>query len=98
MSNGLRVTVGPEEFSGKSTDEKLELIYQAVTAQQAICITTVEDFRERVAEYDDFIEDSTKVPKRNRKIDLGVGAGSGAIGGFSVSEIIDFIKNYFSGG
>lgn len=98
MPDGLKVTVGPDEFSSRTTDEKLELIYKAVTSQQMICMDTVDVFNKNCTKYDKFIENSTKPLKRNRKVDIGVGAGSGAIGGFSASEIIDIIKSYFFGG
>lgn len=98
MNCGLTVTVGPDKFSEKSTDEKLELIYEAVTTQQIICIETVKSFKKKFNNYDKHIEKSHNPSKKNRKIDLGVGAGTGVVGGYSISEIIELIKNYVSGG
>lgn len=98
MSDGLKVIVTPKNFSMRSTDEKLELIYQAVTSQQSICIKTVEKFKENCDKYDDHIEKSHNLPSRNRKIDLGIGAGVGTGSGFAVSNIIDYIRSYLSGG
>lgn len=98
MTDGLKVTVGPNEFSSRTTDEKLDLIYKAVTSQQTMCIDTVDVFNRNCTKYDKFIENSTKSPKQNKKVAVGIGAGSGAVGGFSASELIDFIKSYFFGG
>lgn len=98
MTDGLKITVGPDEFADRDTAEKLDLIYQVVTSQQHMCLKTVDIFNSNCAKYDKFIDDSTKLPKKNRKLDLGIGAGSGAVGGFSASELINLIKSYFSGG
>ena len=97
MVNGLKVTVGPKNFSEKNTDEKLELIYQAVTSQQTICVYNVDSFKAKLDKYDKHIEGTLNLPKRDRKVGLGVGVGSGAVCGYSIPGIIDYIKNLFSG-
>lgn len=100
MSNGLKVTVGPDRFSEKSTDEKLELIYQAVTQQQSVCSETVTGFKDACERYDHFISKSNMISKINRKnknIGLGIGVGTGTIGGLTIPRAIEFIKNLFSG-
>lgn len=98
MSTGLKVIVTPKGFSERNTDEKLELIYQAVTAQQSICVETVKCFSEKCSNYDKHIKEDHRLPRRNRKIDVGVGAGIGTGSGFVVSNMIDFIRSYISGG
>lgn len=98
MDSGLTITVGPDKFSEKDADEKLELIYQAVTSQQCICMETVKAFRKKFDIYDRTKENSKDLPMRTRKSDFKVVAGTGAVGGYSVSELIDLIKTYISGG
>ena len=97
-SNGLKVTVGREKFAEKNTDEKLDLIYQAVVNQQKICIETVEAFKEHFEECDKQLNDSVDIPRRNRKIDLGIGAGTGTAGYVIIDKLIGAIKSYISGG
>lgn len=97
MSDELKVTLGPKEFSGRTTDEKLDLIYKAVTSQQNMCMDTVGMFNRNCVKYDNFIEETTKKPRYDRKINLGLSAGTGAMGGYSIPGIIEFIKNLFSG-
>ena len=101
MTEGLKLTVGPDKFSEKSTDEKLDLIYQAVTQQQSTCTSNVEGFKESCEKYDHFISKSkiaTRLGKKNRSVILGAGIGTGTLGGLTVSGIINFIKELFSGG
>jgi len=100
MSEGLKVTVGPKDFSGKTTDEKLELIYQAVTLQQVTCVETVMGFKEACGRYDHFISKHnvvTRMLKKDKNKCLGIGVGTGAIGGLSIPSIIEFIKTYIFG-
>lgn len=101
MSDGLKVTVSPDKFSEKETDEKLDLIYQAVTLQQSTCSITVEGFKIACEKYDHFIDKSKITPMINKKdkgIILGAGIGTGTLGGLTIPKFIDFIKELFSGG
>lgn len=101
MSNGLKVTVRPDDFSVKTTDEKLELIYQAVLLQQSTCTKTVKGFKDACERYDHFIVKSRmldKLSKRDKGIILGAGIGTGTLGGITLLEIIEYIKGFFCGG
>jgi len=84
MGDELKVTVTSDNFSEKDTDEKLDLIFHAVSTQQEVCAEN--------------INKCATIPKRNRKVDLGVGAGTGIIGGTIIIKFIDLIKSYTSGG
>ena len=97
MGNGLKVTMTPDEFSGLETEEKLDLIFQAVSVQQLMCTTTVESFKDRLGHCEDMVQSEIALPRRNRRIDLGVGAGTGVIGGGVMIKIIDLIKGYITG-
>ena len=96
--NGLKVTVDHENFAEKNTNEKLDLIYQAVVNQQKVCTSTVKSFNERFEAHDKHIDNSVNLPRRNRKIDLGIGAGTGTVGGAFLIKAVEFIKSYISGG
>jgi len=98
VSNGLKVTVDHEKFSEKTNNEKLDLIYQAVVNQQKLCIKTVESFKDHFDECDKQLDDSVAIPRRNRKIDIGIGAGTGTAGYVLVDKLIGLIKSYISGG
>jgi len=96
--NGLKVTVDYENFTEKNTDEKLDLIYQAVVNQQKVCVETVKSFNERFKAHDKYIDNSVNIPRRNRKIDLGIGAGTGTVGGAFLIKAVELIRSYISGG
>jgi len=84
MSNDIDIKVTMEDFEHLDHDKKLNLIYRAVSAQQAHCNKTV-------AKIEDNIRKIDKPIRMNTKKVAGVGIGSGAVGGFiaKLPDIID---------
>jgi len=104
--NGLEIKVSTEQFDEiDSTDKKLSLIFQVVNVLQGEvrdqtkeCSKTVAGFKNQFDRCDKIVDKAVNLPKRNRKLDLGVGAGTGTVSYVAIDKVIEIIKSYFSGG
>ncbi len=86
MSNNIEVTVSLEEFKRKEPDEKLTLIYKAVSAQQGHCKEVTQDFDERIKK----VESLELSPKFNK---VKVAGGVGGLAGIAIAA--DRLIRYF---
>ena len=87
MTNDIEVTVSIEEFKLKEPDEKLILIYKAVSAQQGHCKEVTKDFDERIGN----IESLKLSPKFNK---IKVGGGISILAGIGIA--FDRLIRYFT--
>ena len=86
--NGLEMKVTFDQFKAeKDMNKKLDMLFLVQLSHRSHCADTVKDIEKRL-----------ELPTRNRKLDLGVGAGTGTIAGALLTKAAEFIKSYISGG
>lgn len=85
--NGLEIKISPDDYSKKTIDEKLDILYQVSLTQQQFCSGKTGEYDERIVKF----ETEKKVGKA-KLIGIGIGSGGGAGALFSV------IKSWLSGG
>lgn len=85
--NGLEIKISPDDYSKKTIDEKLDILYQVSLTQQQFCGSKTGEYDRRIIKF----ETEKKVGKA-KLIGIGIGSGGGAGALFSV------IKSWLSGG
>lgn len=85
--NGLEIKISINDYSKKTVDEKLDILYQVGLTQQQFCGGKVGEFDGRI----ETIETSRKLEKA-KIVGIGIGSGGGA------AALLSWFKNMFSGG
>lgn len=86
--NGLEMKVTFDQFKAeKDMNKKLDMLFLVQLTHKTDCVRTVNDINNRI-----------KAPKRNRRIDFGLGSAGGVTGYMILDKLIDMVKSYVSGG
>ena len=85
--NGLEIKISPDDYSKKTIDEKLDILYQVGLTQQQFCGSKTGEFAGRI----DKLEVNKKLDKA-KLTGISVGSGGGAAALYGV------IKSWLSGG
>jgi len=99
---GLNVKVTLNQFKAEQdVNKKLDMLFVNQIAHQGDCNRIVNKFNDRLdgcSEEYKKIESKVVLPRRNRKIDFGVGAGGGTLGYVVIDKIYSALKSYLAGG